>query len=177
MDYAETLARGATIGDLDVGEFRRFRRLCASGKGDRVLAELADEEILRSLRLVLPAYDNALTLGAVMLFGTPESVVRYVPTAEVIFQEFRGDSVAANDTPSWIPHSKPHADTSGSAMRRAWTSSTNSKHGKTIPSNGTYLRGQRRPTAARLPAKFGSRRQHGHETLPTLAGSLVRRDT
>ncbi|MFT4164013.1 MAG: putative DNA binding domain-containing protein [Microlunatus sp.] len=97
-DYAETPARGATIGDLDAGEFARFRRLCASGKGDRVLAELADEEILRSLRLVLPAYDNALTLGAVLLFGTPESVARYVPTAEVIFQELRGDSVAVNDT-------------------------------------------------------------------------------
>lgn len=97
-DYAETPARGATVSDLDAGEFARFRRLCASGKGDRVLAELADDEILRSLRLVLPAHDNALTLGAVLLFGTPESVIRYVPTAEVIFQELRGDSVAANDT-------------------------------------------------------------------------------
>lgn len=97
-DYAATPARGASVSDLDADEFHRFRRLCAAGKGDRALAELGDEEILRSLRLVLPEHDNALTLGSILLFGTRSAVLRFVPTAEVIFQELRGGAVATNET-------------------------------------------------------------------------------
>lgn len=97
-DYAATLARGARIQDLDTDEFHRFRRMCASGKGDRTLAELADEEILRSLRLVLPEHENGLTLGAVLLFGTPDVIARTVPTAEVGFQEFKGGTIVTNET-------------------------------------------------------------------------------
>lgn len=97
-DYAATPARGSSRADLDPGEFHRFRRLCATGKGDRTLAELGDEEILRSLRLVLPEQDNALTLGAILLFGTEAAVARWTPSAEVIFQESRRDLLAANET-------------------------------------------------------------------------------
>lgn len=97
-DYAATPARGASPSDLDGEEFHRFRRLCASGKGDRALSELGDDEILRSLRLVLSEHGNALTLGAVLLFGTRDAVARFVPTAEVVFQEFRGSVVATNET-------------------------------------------------------------------------------
>ena len=45
-DYAATTARGATMADLDPLEFGRLRRLCATGRGDRVLADLSDEVIL-----------------------------------------------------------------------------------------------------------------------------------
>lgn len=97
-DYAATPARGARIEDLDPTEFDRFRRMCAAGKGDRTLAELSDEELLRSLRLVLPEHDNELTLGAILLFGTSTSLERFVPTAEAVFQELRGTTVTANET-------------------------------------------------------------------------------
>lgn len=97
-DYAATPARGARIEDLDPAEFDRFRRMCAAGKGDRTLAELSDQEVLRSLRLVLPERDNELTLGAILLFGTPASLERFVPTAEAVFQEVRGTKVSANET-------------------------------------------------------------------------------
>ncbi|WP_289016759.1 hypothetical protein, partial [uncultured Aeromicrobium sp.] len=97
-DYAATPARGASIEDLDTAEFDRFRRMCATGKGDRTLAELSDVELLKSLRLVLPEHDNQLTLGAVLLFGQPAALERSVPTAEVVFQEMRGRSVTANET-------------------------------------------------------------------------------
>lgn len=97
-DYAATPARGASLHDLDADEFHRFRRMCATGKGDRSLAELADEEILRGLRLVLPEHANALTLGAVLLFGTTEAIARTVPTAEAVFQEFKGGAIATNET-------------------------------------------------------------------------------
>lgn len=97
-DYAATPARGATTSDLDPAEFNRFRRMCAEGKGDRALADLGDAEVLRSLRLVLPEFDNQLTLGAILLFGTSTALERFVPTAEVLFQEFRGTPIAANET-------------------------------------------------------------------------------
>lgn len=97
-DYAATPARGATLADLDGDEFERFRRMCATTKGDGTLAELADEEILRSLRLMLPEDRNALTLGAILLFGTTEAVARFVPTSEAVFQELRGNSIATNET-------------------------------------------------------------------------------
>lgn len=97
-DYAATPARGSSKNDLDSEEFHRFRRLCKIGKGDRLLAELSDDEILRGLRLVLPEFDDTLTLGAILLFGTQDAVARYVPTAEVMFQELRNGTVAANET-------------------------------------------------------------------------------
>ena len=97
-DYAAAPARGATTDDLNEAEFDRFRALCAAGKGDRTLAELGNKEILHSLRLVLPEQDNALTLGAILLFGSVSALERFVPTAEAIFQELRGTRIAANET-------------------------------------------------------------------------------
>lgn len=97
-DYAATPARGAVLSDLDIAAFDRFRQLCAVGKGDRTLADLSNNELLRSLRLVLPEHDNELTLGAILLFGTTSALERFVPTAEAVFQELRGTQVTANET-------------------------------------------------------------------------------
>lgn len=97
-DYAATPARGASMADLDLAEFDRFRRMCAAGKGDRALADLSNHELLRSLRLVLPEHDNQITLGAVLLFGTPAALERFVPTAEAVFQELRDGSITINET-------------------------------------------------------------------------------
>lgn len=97
-DYAATPARGATLDDLDPTEFQRFRALCVTGKGDRGLAELSDEEVLRALRLLLPEHDNQLTLGAILLFGRTQALERFVPTAEVVFQELRANLITTNET-------------------------------------------------------------------------------
>ncbi|MET9199984.1 hypothetical protein [Gordonia sp. NPDC003585] len=97
-DYAATPARGAVLDDLDEAEFDRFRHLCSTGKGDRALAELSNVEILRSLRLVLPEQDNALTLGAILLFASIPALERFVPTADAVFQELRGTTISANET-------------------------------------------------------------------------------
>lgn len=97
-DYAATPARGATMSDLAPAEFDRFRAMCAAGKGDRTLEGLSNNELLRSLRLVLPEHDNELTLGAILLFGTTHGLERFVPTSEAVFQEFRGTAVTTNET-------------------------------------------------------------------------------
>ncbi|MGJ9422395.1 RNA-binding domain-containing protein [Aeromicrobium sp. CF3.5] len=96
-DYAGTLARGATVDDLDPDEFNRFRRMCASGKGDRGLADSSDLEILRALRLIRPELAGQLTLGAVLLFGTPAALDRFVPTAEATFQVLDRGRITANE--------------------------------------------------------------------------------
>lgn len=95
-DYAEAVARGATVADLDGREFDRFRHLCGDGRGDRGLADASDEEILRALRLTRPG-SGEITLGAVLLFGSENALEAYVPTAEVLFQESRAGAITANE--------------------------------------------------------------------------------
>lgn len=97
-DYAATPAIGATTADLDATEFDRFRRLCAQGKGDRNLADSSDDDILRALRLTLPDRDNALTLGAILMFGSETALARFVPTAELVFHELRRGAVTTDET-------------------------------------------------------------------------------
>lgn len=95
-DYAETLARGATAADLDPNEFDRFRRLCGDGRGDPGLAHASNEDILRALRLVRPG-TGELTVGAILLFGTPEALEAYVPTSELLFQETKNGEIATSE--------------------------------------------------------------------------------
>lgn len=97
-DYAATPARGASESDLDTTEFDRFRRLCSTGRGDKTLTETSDLDILRALRSVLPEQDNQLTLGAILLFGKPEALARFVPAAEVVFHELRKGAITADET-------------------------------------------------------------------------------
>jgi len=97
-DYAATPAVGATASDLDTAEFNRFRRLCMHGRGDRILADASDDDILRALQLTLPGDRNELTLGAILLFGTEAALTRFVPTAEVVFHALRQDAVTTDET-------------------------------------------------------------------------------
>lgn len=96
-DYAATPARGANWDDIDTGEVDRFRQLCASGRGDRVLSAASDEDILRALRLVSPG-DGAITLGAILLFGKAEALERFVPTAEAIFTALVHGEIVVTET-------------------------------------------------------------------------------
>ncbi|WP_353649792.1 RNA-binding domain-containing protein [Nakamurella sp. A5-74] len=95
-DYASVPARGADLHDLDPAEFDRFRRMTSGGKGERALAVLSDQEIMRALRVHDPM-SGELTLGAVLLFGTDRAIRRFVPTAETLFQEQRGDEIVTNE--------------------------------------------------------------------------------
>lgn len=92
QDYAVVVARGATMDDLDPAEFERFRRMCRAA-GDEI-AGISDEDILKALGLA-PIHDP-VSLGAVLLFGLPESVERWVPNAEYLFQDLRPTTQATN---------------------------------------------------------------------------------
>ncbi|MFI7482044.1 RNA-binding domain-containing protein [Kocuria sp. M1R5S2] len=96
-DWAELPALGASMGDLDPIEFERFRSMCRSAAGDSTLADLQDEEILRSLGMVDAIDRTTPTLGAVLLFGTPAALSRWVPHHEVLFQVLDRTRVVTND--------------------------------------------------------------------------------
>lgn len=94
-DYAEVVLPAATRSDLDPVEFERFRRGAGRAKGDSALAEAGDAEVLRALRLL--SADGGVTIGAVLLFGKPDALARFVPTAECLFQEFNGRELTTNE--------------------------------------------------------------------------------
>lgn len=95
-DYVATPARGAVWDDLDPEQFDHFRKMCGSPHGDGVLASSSDEDILRALRLISTGSDQ-ISLGAVLLFGREHALERFVPTAELIFTEFRGGQVVMSE--------------------------------------------------------------------------------
>lgn len=100
-DYAEIEAQGVTLADLDPQEFDRFRRLAGGPGGDPVLSGSSDVDVCRALRVLgtHPSGETFLTLGAVLLFGRPDTLSRCIPTAEALFQEISaGGQIVTNDT-------------------------------------------------------------------------------
>lgn len=97
QDYAAVPARDAALSDLDPAEFERFRKLCEEGKGDESLAKLTNTEILRALRLLVPGTEE-ITLGAILLFGTPDAIKRFVPTSEAVFHQLKDASITTSET-------------------------------------------------------------------------------
>jgi ATP-dependent DNA helicase RecG len=95
MDYALAPAEGATFADLDPDEFSRFRRLCQTTRGDSALTNLGDRDIPGALGLA-PIHGH-VSLGMILLFGREEALSRWVPTAEVLFQDSRSNGLAANE--------------------------------------------------------------------------------
>ncbi|NLE96797.1 MAG: MarR family transcriptional regulator [Propionibacterium sp.] len=93
IDPGSAPVAGADWDALDAKEFDRFRRLCALSGGDRHMANMADNDICRALGLI--PRSHPVSLGMILLFGTPEALRRWVPTAEVLFQDSR-DSSATN---------------------------------------------------------------------------------
>lgn len=97
VDFASLPARGATWADLDPLEFERVRTLVgeAAGRADAVLADLPDVEIARALGMVRT--DGEVTNGALLLFGRPDALRRFIPTHEAAFQVLRGLEVQSNE--------------------------------------------------------------------------------
>lgn len=87
IDPATAPAAGATTADLDPAQFQRFRQACKASGGDGNLAELGDVDICKALGLV--PRDHPVSLGMILLFGRVDALRKWVPTAEVLFQDAR----------------------------------------------------------------------------------------
>ncbi|WIM67683.1 putative DNA binding domain-containing protein [Corynebacterium breve] len=86
IDWARIPATGATEDDLDPAAFDAWRELIAASDGDPVLAELSDDDLVRALGLRDDSIEP-ITLGAVLLFGTPDAIARHLPYHRIVFVE------------------------------------------------------------------------------------------
>lgn len=95
-DYALIAEPLASLEDLDPLEFDRMRRLASASSGG-VLSTLDDFELGRALG-VLDGREDAPVVrrGALLLFGRPESIRRFLPTHETAFQVTEGTAVKQN---------------------------------------------------------------------------------
>lgn len=94
QDFAAAPAQGATMDDLNPDEFDRFRRHSAD-TGDPVARLNNNSDLLRALGL--EPYNAPVSIGAILLFGSADSLRRWVPNAEFLFQDLRHGSTSAND--------------------------------------------------------------------------------
>lgn len=78
-DVSTLRLEGLSEDDLDAAELRRFRSVAQAG-GDTVLGDLSDRDLLTALGFT--DLDGRLTLGAVLMFGTPATLQRFSPTQE-----------------------------------------------------------------------------------------------
>lgn len=94
-DWAKLEAPGASLKDLDPDEFDLFRKMVRQQGGDHVLADLNNEEILRALGFFNDHADPVKN-GAILLFGTPETILRWIPNHEIILQVMDGSDIKLN---------------------------------------------------------------------------------
>jgi len=97
VDWAALHVSGATWEDLDPLEFERLRGMTTAGgnAADRLLGSLSDREIASALGLT--RHDAEITAGALLMFGRPDALRRFLPTHEAAFQVLRGLEVEVND--------------------------------------------------------------------------------
>ena len=99
QDFADVVARGAVMSDLDPRELERLRTMASRPGADTVLSRLADEELCRALGVLRQgagAHDE-ITLGGVLLFGRESALRRHLPNAESSFVRLDGLEVEEND--------------------------------------------------------------------------------
>lgn len=100
LDYSAQPVPGATREDFDPLERDRLRKIISTYRSsDRNLLELSDEDLEKSLRLVVSADGNVTpTLTGLLLIGSEESLQRLVPTSEAAFQVLVGTDIKVNNT-------------------------------------------------------------------------------
>ncbi|WP_291314467.1 RNA-binding domain-containing protein [Corynebacterium sp. UBA2622] len=88
VDWATSPAAGASPSDLDPGAFAAYRRLTASHGGNSALAQRGDDSLVRALGFRNDS-GEPLSLGAILLFGTEESITRHLPFHQVVVADAR----------------------------------------------------------------------------------------
>lgn len=90
VDFSGRICALASVNDLDIVAIEEFRSKWIEKSGNKRLASLTVEQILRDCEAVT---DDGVTYAALVLFGKREALGKYLPQAEIIF-EYRS-SVAA----------------------------------------------------------------------------------
>jgi len=88
-DFSAGICQNATMQDLDPGAIEDFRRRWMEKSKNVQLSSLSHEQLLRDAEVL---YDDGLTYAALILFGTKQTLGRYLAQAEVVFEYRSSDA-------------------------------------------------------------------------------------
>ena len=82
-DFSGDICKGLSLDDLDPKAIEIFRNKWAEYSNVKRIVSLSVEQLLRDADVV---NDKGVTYAALILFGKRESLLEYLPTAEVVFE-------------------------------------------------------------------------------------------
>lgn len=82
-DFSAEICDGATLLDLDRQAIETFQSLWARKSGESRLLALSQEQLLHDCGVVT---EEGVTYAALILFGTSDALVRFIPQAEIVFE-------------------------------------------------------------------------------------------
>lgn len=89
-DFSGTVCAPATIADLDMAAVETFRAKWIEKSGNKRLATLSFEQLLHDCDAIT---DEGITYAAIILFGKKETLGKYLPQSEIIF-EYRSSNAS-----------------------------------------------------------------------------------
>ncbi|MDR2570855.1 MAG: putative DNA binding domain-containing protein [Oscillospiraceae bacterium] len=82
-DFSGEICKGLTLDDLDNIAIENFRDRWQKYRNNKRIAALSVEQLLRDADAIT---DDGVTYAALILFGRRASLLKYLPTAEVVFE-------------------------------------------------------------------------------------------
>lgn len=82
-DFSAEIAKNATFADLDSVAIARFREMWKRKSGNKSLDSLTDIQLLTDAELLV---GDAVTYGALILFGSGKALGRHLAQSEVVFE-------------------------------------------------------------------------------------------
>lgn len=89
-DFSNSICTSADISDLDEYAINAFRAKWMEKSGNKRLASLSNEQLLRDSGAI---NDEGVTYAALILFGKKEALVKYLPQSEIVF-EYRSSNAS-----------------------------------------------------------------------------------
>ena len=89
FDFSGSICPAASLNDLDESAVEEFRGKWVKKSGNRRLLSLSKEQLLRDCEAIT---EDGVTYAALALFGKRESLGKYLPQAEIIFEYRSSDA-------------------------------------------------------------------------------------
>ena len=90
VDFSGSICPNANLDDLDEDAIEAFRDRWVTKSGNQRLTSLSAEQLLHDCEAIT---DDGITYAALVLFGKRESLGKYLPQAEIVF-EYRSSEVS-----------------------------------------------------------------------------------
>ena len=89
IDFSSSICPSANLNDLDETAVEAFRTAWIEKSGNRRIQSLSVEQLLRDCEAIT---DDGITYAALILFGKRETLGKYLPQAEIIFEYRSSDA-------------------------------------------------------------------------------------